>query len=113
MYPDPDTIAIERIDVFLPCGCAWILAVPCGGPASRCVECAHKERWHIEIRDGAVVGIWQPAIEFKNPAEDIVLGIAYAHKDGSLFARGFGLAALARAVSLARDIRERRKQGVA
>ena len=113
MYPDPDAIALERIDVFLPCGCAWILAVPCGGPASRCVECAHKTRWRIEIRDTEVVGVWRPGAGREKPAEEAVLNLAWAHDDGTISARGHGLEVLACAVSLARDIRERRKEDVA
>ena len=114
MYPDPDTIAIERIDVFLPCGCEWIVAWTKGKVGHHCVECPkHKARWAIEIRDGEVVGVWRPGAEREKPAEEAVLNLAWAHDDGTISARGHGLEVLACAVSLARDIRERRKEDVA
>ena len=111
MYPDPDTIAIERIDVFLPCGCEWIIAWTKGKVGHHCVECLkHKARWTIEIRDGAVVGVWRPGEERKNPAEDIVLGVAYALAEGVVWGAHYGLAVLARADRHAADIKRRRQR---
>ena len=115
MYSDSDTITVERIDAFLPCGCEWCIAWMKGKVGRHCVECpVHGARWVIEIRDGAVMGVWRADAEHKNPAEEVVLDIAWAHEDGSLFARGFGLAAMARAHARADDIKRRRSQeGVA